>query len=109
MSVKEDQMETFDEYLEEQLKDPEFKKAWDELEPEHQVKRAQIKMIQQAERLVIGCNPYYYDHMLGHEYCFACRRRKEYSHEEFCPFKLLKDAYREYQKAVKDLQEDEDG
>lgn len=41
-------MTSFDEYLKEQLKDPEFKKEWDRTEPEYQVLeeiiRARIEM-----------------------------------------------------------------
>jgi DNA-binding XRE family transcriptional regulator len=36
--------ETFDEVLERELKDPEFKKAWDALEPEFAVERALIEL-----------------------------------------------------------------
>ncbi len=34
---------TLKEYIAEQMKDPEFKKAWDNLEPEFQVLKAMIK------------------------------------------------------------------
>ncbi len=37
----------FRKYLDEQLKDPEFKSEWDELEPEYQVIRAMIEARQE--------------------------------------------------------------
>lgn len=37
-------MKTFDNYLKEQLKDPEIKTEWDRLEPEFQIVRALIKI-----------------------------------------------------------------
>ncbi len=37
-------MKTFNNYLKEQLKDPEFKTEWDKLEPEFQIIRALIKI-----------------------------------------------------------------
>lgn len=36
-------MSKFDEFLNEQLKNPEFKKAYDDLEPEYQVMRAMVE------------------------------------------------------------------
>jgi transcriptional regulator with XRE-family HTH domain len=41
---------TFEQYLEEQLKDPEFRKAWEESEPAYQLKRLRIlKKLSQTE------------------------------------------------------------
>lgn len=40
-------MSDFRKYLDEQLKDPEFKSEWDELEPEYQVIRAMIEARQE--------------------------------------------------------------
>lgn len=37
-------MKTFNNFLKEQLKDPEFKTEWDNLEPEFQIIRALIKV-----------------------------------------------------------------
>ncbi len=34
---------TFDEFLEEQLKDPDFKKLWEKSEPDYQIARQMIK------------------------------------------------------------------
>ena len=41
---------TFEQYLEEQLRDPEFRKAWEESEPAYQLRRLRIlKKLSQAE------------------------------------------------------------
>ena len=37
-------MKKFDDFLKEQLKDPEIKMEWDKLEPEYQIIRAMIKL-----------------------------------------------------------------
>lgn len=41
---------TYNQYLEEQLRDPEFRKAWEEAEPAHQLKRLRVlKKLSQTE------------------------------------------------------------
>lgn len=41
---------TLEQYLEEQLKDPEFRKAWEDSEPAYQLKRLRVlKKLSQAE------------------------------------------------------------
>ena len=40
---------TFDQYLKKQLKDPEFKKEWDALEPQRKLKRRVIELRMKKE------------------------------------------------------------